>query len=212
MPKTGIEIDTTEFNQALKMYLKVSKRDLSYICNKRAINIAFIAMRKTPSARAQRIERDLRKKISIEGRKPKHQPPRAALLIASGSRKSGREKPKPGLYGAFMRSEIAKLIDKRKRSKAYVKSGWLKAIRDLRAAAKEKRRLRPAGTRDFANPAGEGRAARPGINPTAEIINHAQAARKISGAALRHAFSVDAADMRNFAARQLRKRAQGFNR
>ena len=36
MPKTGIEIDTREFQEAMKFYLKHSKRDLAFVVNKNA--------------------------------------------------------------------------------------------------------------------------------------------------------------------------------
>ena len=64
MPRTGINIDTREFQAALKQYVKHSKRDLAFIVNKRAINVGFLALRKTPTATAKRIERDLRKLIA----------------------------------------------------------------------------------------------------------------------------------------------------
>ncbi len=127
MPETGIFIDTREHNAAMRLYIRHSKRDLAFIVNKRGINVAFIAMRKTPAATDKRIARDLLKKVAVPGRKRKNRPPRAALLIASGSEKSGwKTKPSPGLQGKDMSAAIGHLISRRQRTRAYIKSGFLR--------------------------------------------------------------------------------------
>ena len=202
MPKTGIEIDTREFQEAMKFYLKHSKRDLAFVVNKRAINVSFLTMKKTPSASAARINRDLRKRIAVDSRKGKKKPPLAALLIASGSDKIGGKKPARGLYGAAMKEEIERVIGRRQRTRAYIKSGFIKTIRDLERKV--------PGRQGFSKPAGEGRPARPGINPTAEVINHATNAGKIAGPALQKALNADAADMRRFTEKRLQKTANKF--
>ena len=210
MPKTGIEIDTREFQEAMKFYLKHSKRDLAFVVNKRAINVSFLTMKKTPSASAARINRDLRKRIAVDSRKGKKKPPLAALLIASGSDKIGGKKPARGLYGAAMKEEIERVIGRRQRTRAYIKSGFIKTIRDLERKVPGRQKRPPRGTQGFSKPAGEGRPARPGINPTAEVINHATNAGRIAGPALQKALNADAADMRRFTEKRLQKTANKF--
>lgn len=210
MSKTGIAIDTREFEAALKFYVQHSKRDLAYIVNKRAINVAFLAMRKTPSARAAKIERDLRKRIAVPGRKGKGKPPLAALMINAGSDKLGKNPPPKGLYGDAMAEAIREVARKRQRTRAYIKSGWLKSIRDLEKAVPGRTKRQPRNVQDFARQAGEGRPAKPGINPTAQVISHAQGAQRIAGPALQKALNADAADMRKFTERRLQKTANRY--
>lgn len=211
MPKTGIDIDTREFQAALKQYIRHSKRDLAFIVNKRAINVAFIALRKTPTATGKRIERDLRKRISVAGRKGRGRPPRAALIIASGSEHAGPGgKPTPGLYGQEMANRIKRFVASRQRSRGYVKSGWLKSIRDLERRTPGRAKRKPRNVQDFKRLPGEGRAARQGINPTAEVINHATDALKIGKRPLQEALNADAADMRRFTAKRMQKAADKY--
>lgn len=207
---SGIELDTRRFNAALRLYVKESKRDFAYIINKRAINIAYIAMRKTPTATAKRIERDLRKRISVPGRKGKHRPPRAALLISSGSAKAGFNHPM-GLYGATMREEINRLIARRQRTRAYIKSGFLKTIRDLERVQPGRPKRQPRNTQDFSRLAGEGRGARKSINPTALIMHYAKDSSRIAGPALQAAVNADADDMVRFAKKRLIKTARKYS-
>lgn len=212
MPDTGIRIDSSEFRSALKLYLKASSRDLPYIINKRAINIAFIAMRKTPSASGKRIAQNLLKKISVPGKKGKNRPPRAALLIASGSEKSGlKRKPVPGLYGSAMSEAIRDLIDRRQRTRGYIKSGFLKSIRDLEKRSPGRAKRKPRNVQDFSRLPGAGVAAKPGFNPTAEILNYASNSAKVAGPALQAAVNADARDMKQFAEKRMAKTAKRFS-
>jgi hypothetical protein len=210
MPKTGVKLDTKEFQAALRQYAEHSKRDMASIVNKRGINVAFIAMRKTPSASNARIKRDLRKRIAVQGRKGRGRPPLAALLIASGSSKAGRERSEKGLYGQAMAEEIEQLIERRQRTRAYIKSGFLKTIRDLEKVEKGRSKRQPRNVKNFSRQPGEGRAARKGINPTAEVLSYAQSAREIAGPALQAALVADAADMRKFTAKRMQKTANKF--
>lgn len=210
MPKTGITIDTREFQAALKLYARHSKRDLPYIVNKRAINVAFIAMRKTPSATAAKIKRDLRKRIAVDGRKGRKKPPLVALMINSGSSKLRGEKPEKGLYGQAMATEIEEVIARRQRTRAYIKSGFLKTIRDIERRVPDRQKRQPRNVQTFSRPAGAGKPAAFGINPTAEVINYATGARDIAGPALQAALAADAADMRKFTAKRMQQTANKF--
>lgn len=210
---SGIAIDTSEFEAALSFYMRHTKRDLAYVVNKRAINVSYKAMRFTPSASPKKIERELRKRMARPGRKGKGRPPLAALLIAKGKEYKNRVvKPKPGLYGAEMRERIQMFIRSRQRSRGYVKAGWLKVIRDFERKVPGRKKRKPRNVQDFRKLPGEGRIAKPGLNPTAEVINHAIAARKIAKAPLQRALNSDAEDMKIFTMKRLIKRAKQYNR
>lgn len=210
MPKTGITIDTREFNAALQLYMRHSKRDLAFVVNKRAINVSFIAMRKTPAATAGKINRQLRKRIAVDGRKGKKKPPLVALMINKGSNKIGGEKPAKGLYGAAMAEEIREVIGKRQRTRAYIKSGFIKTIRDLEKRDRGRQKRQPRNVQTFSRQAGQGKPAFAGINPTAEIINFATGAKEIAGPALQSALNADAADMRKFTAKRMQQTANKY--
>lgn len=208
---SGFSLDTSQFNRALAEYIRVSKRTLPEIVNKRSVNVAFLALRRTKSARPGRIERDLRRRVSVPGRKGRGRPPRAALLVQKGGKHSPFEKPSPGLYGADMRAAIDLLIQKRQRTRAYIKSGFLKSARDIQRGLKGPSKRPPRNLNTFSKQPGEGRKARPGLNPTAEIINYATGADKVAGPALQAALNADADDMKRFAAKRMQQDANKFN-
>ena len=210
---TGITIDTKEFEAALAEYIKVSKRDFAYIINKRALNVAFHAIRQTPKARRVAIRQEL---MSPSRESPSA--PIAALII---NRQLGKAQAKfvhehkqksqqlRGLHGAEMRAAIQKLIKKRQNTIGYIRSGWLKAIHVLKRVTKDSKR--PPRVNVFGRVEGDVRPAKSGINPTAVIINSTRAAVKIGAAGLAKAIALDAADMREFTAKRLQKTANRFN-
>ena len=205
----GVEFDLSQFHSALDKYAQVSKRDFADIVNKRAINIAFISMRKTPAAQARSIKASLMRRVKGNGRKGKGRPPIAALMIASGSKKAGLVgKPSPGLYGAKMREEIEGLVKRRVRTRAYIKSGFLKAIRGIEPYVKGRAKRRPQNIKKFSKEPGKGKRAIAVIKPVAVIINYATEAKKIAGPAIQAAINADARDMVKYAEKVMAKRAR----
>ena len=210
---TELKIDTREFEAALKKYIMVSKRDLAYIVNKRALNVAFHAIRETPKARKGAIRREL-----LAPSRESPSAPIAALII---NRRLGKAQAEfvnqynqksqqlRGLHGAEMRAAIQKLIKKRQNTIGYIRSGWLKAIHVLKRVTKDSKR--PPRVNVFGRVEGDVRPAKSGINPTAVIINSTRAAVKIGAAGLAKAIALDAADMREFTAKRLQKTANRFN-
>ena len=208
----ALKLDFREFHRAIDLYSKVSKRDFADIINKRVVNIAYIAMRKTPAAPAKRIGNDLMRKVKGRGRKGKGRPPIVALMIASGSEKAGlKAKPKPGLYGVKMREEIEKVIKRRVRTRAYIKSGFLRAVRDVEPQIKGRAKRRPRNVKKFSKAPGKGKAARPVLKPFGEILNYAANATKIAGPALQAAINADSKDMVKYASKVLANRAKAMS-
>lgn len=192
-----IDIDTREFNAALRDYVRHSSRSLAEIINKRAVNICFRAIRHTPAARKPTINRDLRQKSRVASKAPL-----GAILAQKGRN--------PGLYGDDMTAAVDTLKLKRHRSIGYIKSGWFGAIKDLQPHAKVFRR--PPRVNVSNSPKGYARAAKPGINPTAEIINQVEGAITVGRAALQRAMNEDALDMRDYVARKMQQDAKRYNR
>jgi hypothetical protein len=195
-----VKIDTREFNAALREYIKFSKRSLAEIVNKRAVNICFRAIRHTPAARRPRINRDLRQKSRVA---PKAQ--LGPILVNYNRGRAGKK----GLQGKDMAAAVEKMRLARHASVGFVKSGWFGAIRDLQPSAKVFRR--PPRVIIKGRPKGYGKAARQGINPTAEIVNQVEGAVKVGRHALQRAMNEDALDMRGYVAKKMQQDADRFN-
>lgn len=195
-----ITVDAREFNAALKEYIKVSKRSLTEIVNKRAVNIAFKSIRYTPKATQSRIKRDLKQKSRTNPKAPV-----GAILVNYKRGQAGKK----GLYGSEMADAVENLRLGRERSSGFIKSGWIGAVQDLAPHAKVFRR--PPRIVVKGRPKGYGRPARQGINPTAEIVNQVAGAVKVGASALQRAMNEDAIDMRTYVAKKMQQDADRFN-
>ena len=158
-----MELDTREFQKALLKYIPTTKRDLPEIVNKRAINVAFKAIRFTPKANAAKIRRALRLKSRLNA-------PLAALIVNKLQGKYGRK----GYYGAAMKSEVEEFIKGKVRGIGYLKSGWLASAQQMARLAGMKvgrsRATKVYGKGEH----GQAKHAKPGWTPSATIINLAE--------------------------------------
>lgn len=195
-----ITVDTREFNAALREYIKVSSRTLPEIVNKRAVNIAFRAIRHTPRATKSRIKRDLKQKSRTNPKAPL-----GPVLVNYNRGRAGKK----GLYGPDMVDAVDQLQLGREKSAGFIKSGWIGAVQDLAPHAKVFRR--PPRITVKGKPKGYGKPARQGLNPTAEIVNQVAGAVKVGSAALQRAINEDAADMRNYVAKRMQQDANRYN-
>lgn len=178
-----LKIDTTEFNATFAEYLRVSKMEFAKAVNTKAFFIALKAMPETPKADKLKIGRSLSKLIFTFGNKgrkslatvqrfgrygQKQEAPVAALIINARRKKRG----KPGLYGAKMKKAISTIISARQRSVAYLRSGWLPAVRRLGPLADKSGAPRPGDTgRQFGQDKGRAIPAVPGALAVCEIAN-----------------------------------------
>lgn len=222
-------IDMREFNQALKEYLEHTKRAEAYVLNKKALFVARGALRRTPSTQKGAITSSLgqiiRKRNGSEMILPtlgkvhpnrvgkETEAPLAALIINARRARDGRA----GLYGAKMTAAIEALIAARNRSRAFLKSGWIPAIRKLQPLVKESYGLSGAAGRavQIGAPKGNAIPARPGEQCKAIIENAASgdhetndALIKYGGPALQAAFDAEVASMERFLADELYKEAR----
>ena len=129
------KIDKTEFDRAMRAYREVSKRTPAEICNKKAYYIARRALWYTDKADSKKIAAELgslrkgkmrlttRTRYTWSGKT--YQAPFAALIL------NARARPGQGLYGAKMTEAIQKFLAARMRSVAFLKSGWIGAIKAL---------------------------------------------------------------------------------
>ncbi len=135
--------DQTTFNSVLDSYLAVTSRTLSSALNTKAYYIARGAARVTDKVAVATIEAQLGKIISVERISKKgtkynrkslqltmgrdSRAPLAGLIINKRRGQAGE----PGLQGRDMRDAIKRLLGARKKSVAFIASGWIPAIKTL---------------------------------------------------------------------------------
>lgn len=216
--RVTFRINTREFDEALERYMEVTRRSLADVLNKKALYIARGALRLTPMTEAGAIRSSLgqiiRRKNSITIKPVKagavysnldrrqSEAPLAALIINA---RRGRNNI-PGLYGPEMEAAIRQLIGARNRSRAFLKSGWIPAIRDLSPLVKDSFGMQGANGQpvQVGKPHGKAIPAHPGLVVKAIIENTAsekhethEALHKYGGPALQQAFNDEAASMQS---------------
>jgi len=192
-----MDLDTREFQRALLKYIPTTKRDLPEIVNKRAVNVAFKAIRYTPKANAGKIRRKLK-------RQAKNKAPLAALIVNKLQGRFGRR----GYYGAKMKSEVDDFIAGKVRGIGYLKSGWLAAAQHLARMA-GMRVGKSRGAKLFGDGAhGRAKVAKPGWTPTAEIINKAAGIADVGKPALQKAMNAEAREIMRHVERKLKGSAR----
>lgn len=215
------KIDFTQWNKALKPYLSVTTRTLPDLLNKKAYYIARRALYETPATPGSVIRSSLgtirRRNKQIVSMKLTRgtgsgntEAPLAALVINARLGKEGKK----GLYGAAMRAAIASFIGARARSRAFLKSGWLPAVKALKNAFTGSRgglppigSVKQIGTKEWgrAIPAVQGMKCQVLIENAADLehpkapfhvpTRHPDALIKYGGPALQRAFDNEASSM-----------------
>lgn len=182
----------------MREYLKVTSRNLQLAINTKAFFIARKAIWFTHKADSYRIKAQLGQFVSVnrinkKGKISKrrelnlvkgtqHDAPLAALIINARRGKAGQ----PGLYGKKMTGAIKEMLAARARSVAFLKAGWLPAVKILAPHADAKGQPPvDKGAKQIGRPKGTGSPARAVIKMVAKIVNHATTRRDTNGALLK---------------------------
>lgn len=196
-----MRLNTKEWDRTFQQYMKLSKRDLAESLNAKGFFIARRAVVETPKAKLSRLTWN------------------TARILGMIINKRRGEQGLKGLYGAEMAKEVELLYAHRRRSVAFLKSGWLPAIRLLetkvpakyrRGAAKNdnsaKQRGKPKGK---AIPAGTGWKVVT-IIENAAIAKHdkKEALKQFGGPALQRAFDHEVRSMKEYIERKMKNTAQ----
>lgn len=227
--------DQTQFNQILKAYMAHSSRDVVTAMNTKGFYIARAATRMTYKAGKERIETGLgtvvtvtktsksgrtynRKSLDLNMGTTHTDAPLAALIINA---RMGRSK-KPGLYGSAMKAAIKKMISARKRSNAFLASGWIDAIKKLEPLADrgKKPQMAPASEmRRYGVAKGDATPAVMGPVIAVKLENKAETKRdkkdalgKYASAGLAQAFESEANSMMQYIEQKLAAAAAAANR
>jgi hypothetical protein len=211
----GIQItgDTAEFTSTLKRFAELSRKAHSEIVDKKALYIARGALRETPKVDAATVRGQLRQIINqkvrflYEGVKATAQMSLAEAILRAQYFAAG--KPQPNR--SEMRGLISAFVAARLKSIAYLKSGWIPAIKKLAAALGVSGSVAGVG---FRKAHGSATVARDGIwNVTATITNAATSKDPkeplvlFGGPALQRAFDNEQRSMEEEIERRLRRAA-----
>lgn len=148
-----VRVNTKEFDRALKRYLVTSREAVGEVVKRKAFFIARRAVIETPKANSK-LKRELLQKIVLEEREIGQRirisksgkvkkgkmitrnitVPFAALIVNRRRGKAGEK----GLYGAAMAEAINQMVAARMKSIAFLKSGWIPAIKYLERLVKKK--------------------------------------------------------------------------
>lgn len=228
-----IDVDTREFDRALKEYLLVTSRELSDALNTKALFIARGALAETPRAQRGAIEKLGLRTVSVRIRTTSSGKVRQVRKFAltegdairnylaarkrSGRAVSGRSfSDREALAKAARKWIAAKL-----RAIGFLASGWVPAIRKLTPLVGEAYQ-RPANVVSRPSNLGQCTPAKPGFNPFVEIENSstlgvktkdlalAQRGHSLAIAALQRALAVETASMADYIAQKMQRAANKF--
>jgi len=221
----SLTINSAEFSRTLRRYAKVNKRSFREIVNKKALDLAFHALKATDAADPAQIEYKLgaignkvgrnRKTGALrKGKRILKEDSFAARIVNSRRRKAG----KALVWGKELERQAQKLINQRVRAVRFLKAGWLPAIKSLSFKVDRRDRVRwPKGlTKGKAAPKGYAVAARSELKPSALVVNSAtknnRTAQKKIEAGLGLGMAAAMADMTTYINRKLGRdwRKAGF--
>lgn len=232
--------DQSVFQATLEKYLKVTSRTLQTAINTKAYYIARQAIWYTDKADVTRVKTGLGQVVSVNrltksGKKivkrrelvlriGKQDAPIAALIIQKRMAAKGERSP---FYGksraagrALMMRMIKQLLAARLKSIAFIKSGWLPAVKALAPFA-ERRGQPPIDTsaKQIGQAKGDARPALNNFNPVAQIINLASARRdgrgalvRVGSAGLARAYNGETASMVDYIDSHMKPDSEEFNR
>ncbi len=194
------------FNVVLERYVDVTRKDMVTVLNTKGYFIARKALWFTRKTEKPELDK-LRTARTRSG---------GLLVGAMISKRLGKG---AGLYGWEMAQAVDKLLESRQRATAFMKSGWLTAIRGLDPKAENKSEASPIdrGAKQIGQPKGS---FSPALETrlVVELVNTAQAKsdrrdalNTIGLAGLNFAFDDETASMTAYIDRKLKQRAEEAN-
>lgn len=203
------EWDQSRFDRALDSYVNATRKDMVTVLNSKGYFIARKALWFTDAADQKNVRQLKDLATTRRLREPKD---KGLVVGAIVSRRYGKGE---GLYGSRMKAEVNTILAARVRSRSFLKSGWLTAIRGLDPKAEDKGLAAPAvgGVKQIGQAKGSYSAAsEPQLLTT--ITNSAQSKRDREGAlkkfgmpALMKAFDSEAASMEEYVIKKNAKSA-----
>lgn len=220
------KLNTREWDRTLPGYLRRTRRDFATVFNTKGFFIARRATVETPKATAAGIRAKLREPRNVEqftkrGKRRLVRMSFAELIVHARVRQAGD----PQLSRPEARQVATKMINKRVRGAAFLKSGWLPAIKRLEPLADRRGVPRQDRTaKQFGQPKGFAKPAAASWRTSCQIQNDAlpkgrgvwqkffgadrSSALRIAGPALQRAFDFEVQSMKDYIARKLAQTAK----
>ena len=207
MAETKISVkNLPEFQRTLQQYVQYSKRDRTTIVNTKAYYIARSALYWTAKAKKSDVRRWFTRATQA--------------IIGKIINKRRGERGEKGLYGEAMRQAQIEMRAKRLRAIAFLKSGWIPAIRRLEPLAERPGSARRIDPDALGKPGAQGSASpASGLLFTKAIIRNAAEARhstthdplgKFGIPGLEKAVAEETKSMQGYIERKLRQRARAL--
>jgi hypothetical protein len=212
MAKGSMRVDTREFDQTIRRYREVSKRDVVTIVNTKAFFIARRAVIETPKTDKSKITALFRDgsgwRSGLSGG--------TGAIVGRIINKRRGDRGEKGLYGRAMAEAVAMMKAARLRSVAFLKSGWLPAIKTLAGLAEKRGAPRQdRSAKQYGAVKGRAQPATAGWFPKAVIDNLASARHetrealvRYGGPALQRAFDFETRSMLDYIERKLKAGAK----
>jgi hypothetical protein len=129
MFKLDVKVNTRDFDRAFAEYKKNCSREISEAVVTKAYYIARNAVNTTSTADGEKIKAELLTHSQVNP-----DAPLAAILVNTKRGKDGKK----GLQGEAMKTAMEKFIRARERSKNWLRSGWIAAIKEIEPYVKSK--------------------------------------------------------------------------
>ena len=189
-------IDDRQFQATLRQYGILTKRSIPVIVNTKAFYIARRSVRETPAVTAG----EIRQFIKLDG----------GVVIGKIINARRGAKGEKGLYGDAMAKAVDTVLKARLRSRAFLKSGWLWAVKKLAPYAEKIGSLSQGSARASGTPKGGAIPAQEGWSVVAKIMNNVTAAwddrdgaAKYAVPALQRAIDAEEKSMRQYIERKM---------
>lgn len=212
--------DQTKFDQVLDLYLTETSRTRTEAINTKAFYVARKALWFTTKTGEGRIMDELMEYVTVkrqtgwDWQTPVETTAQVTLATAIVQKRKG-------LYGAELKNAVGALFRVRIRSRAFLASGWLPAIRALAPVATDKNKAFPtdSSVKRLGAAKGSGTIANDQSLAVATIINNAIAKHdkkdsltRHGGPALQEAFNDETADMLEYLDRKLAPATEKANK
>jgi len=125
--------DQKLFDAILVDYLRVTKKDVASVLNKKALSVAYGSMYNTQKAKLSKIRAYKTKKFKRKDRKQR------GLMMAAMLQNRMKAKNRPGLNREDMADMMKRVYNARAKSIAFIKSGWLHAIKKMSTMVPDKK-------------------------------------------------------------------------
>jgi hypothetical protein len=204
--RATVTTNAAQLSKLLVEYAKLARKDNKEVANKTALDVVFQALKETKKASTAAI-----KALEQQPWWPKYVSKRIMGKGVTFRKKSAKIHIQgKGFSEADAKEVSRKIIAARLRSVAFLKSGWIPAIKRLWPIVKDKPRANrnEGGARQYGQEKGSARPARDGAICVAEIINSANGIEKIGPEAAQKAIDFVAADRAAYISRKMQETAR----